>query len=39
MQLKVSNSFTNGIKNITTIDTEIIQSIVITRFLITNCFE
>ena len=39
MQLKVSNSSTNGTKNITATNTAIIQSIVITRLLITNCFE
>lgn len=39
MQLNVSNSSTNGMKNITTRETEIIQSIVNTRFFITNCIE
>ncbi len=39
IQLKVSNSFTNGINNTTATKTEIIQIIVITRFLNTSCIE
>ena len=39
IQLKVSNSPTTGIKNITVTNTAIIPSIDNTRLLITNCFE